>query len=308
MKKSLIALAVMISSGAAHAVEIYSDPTTTLNFSGEAEVQYYKSQTKNVDPAINIATATLNFAVSYEVNGDLTLGTALDAANIDGNDVYISANFFQAHTLSVGHQSTIFDDAGIGSDYSFGFTSYVDNLNTSGDQVIKYKYDGGEVFYTGFAYLMHSNENETDDGYDSSDYAADGNIGARLGDFEYTLFVAQSEQLDLQENNYSLEARYVYGNMVFAGTYGYTDSEQDTGPNTEIDMFGLAATWDDGGRWSYAGGWANIDNSSNTDKINDVYINASYWMTDNVNAYAEIGFTDDDTQETGYVVGMDVSW
>lgn len=96
--------------------------------------------------------------------------------------------------------------------------------------------------------------------------------------------------------------------MVFAGTYGYTDSEQDTGPNTEIDMFGLAATWDDGGRWSYAGGWANIDNSSNTDKINDVYINASYWMTDNVNAYAEIGFTDDDTQETGYVVGMDVSW
>ncbi len=305
MKKSLIALAVLSAAGSASAAEIYAMDGMTLDFSGEAEVQVIQSQTPNSDLAVDISTATLTADANYEIAEEMAAGGhyeidgAGDTANI--SDLYVYFEMSPSLTMSVGRQSTSYDDAGIGDDYAFGFSSYVDNIVTSGDQVVKYAYDGGEVFYGDVAYLMNKNSV-------SGDYQIDGKLGARLGDFDYTLFLAQSETATLTADSYTLEARYALGNFIIAGTYGATSAEQSGAADHDLSIVGLAASFDDGGRWTYAAGWANVDDDAQTDKVNDVYVNASYWITDNVNAYAEVGFSDADDQDTGYAVGMDVSF
>jgi predicted porin len=310
MNKSLIALAVLSSSTAAQAVEIYAVDSTTINLSGEMDVQYYQSQTPSDDPEISLNTATIAVKPSYEVNEHLTIGTSLGVKSSDGNaildDVAVVATIEDFHTLSIGQQSTIYDNAGIGDDYRFGFTSYIDLLDPSGDQVIKYKYDGGEVFYAGLAYSMHSNETSGD--YYSSDYVADGRIGARLGDYNYTLYAAQSKTLGLMEHNYTLEARYGLGDITLAGTYGFTDTETSTTTNNNQKLYGLAATYDGGGLFSYAAGWAATDDDSESDVVNDFYFNITYYIGEGVYAYSEVGLTDDASQDTGYVIGMDVTF
>jgi predicted porin len=305
MKKTLIALAVLGAAGSANAAEIYAMDGMTLDFSGEAEVQFIQSQTQDSDPAINVETATLTVDANYEIAEEMAAGGhyEIDGSGTTANisDLYVYFELSPELTMSVGRQSTVLDDAGIGGDYAFGFSSYIDTtkLVTSGDQVVKYTYDGGEVFYGALSYVM--NKAST-----SGDYQADGSIGARVGDFDYTLFLAQSETATLNADLYTLEARYTLGSITLAGTYGVSSSEQTAAADLDQTIVGLAASFDDGGRWTYAAGWANVDDDS-TD-VNDVYVNASYWITDNVNAYAEVGFSDDDTQDTGYVVGMDVSF
>jgi predicted porin len=310
MNKSLIALAVLSSSTAAQAVEIYAVDSTTINLSGEMDVQYYQSQSPTSDPEISTNTATITISPSYEVNEHLVLGTTLGMKNSGGNaaldDVAITATIEDYHTVSIGQQATIYDDAGIGDDYRFGFTSYIDLLDPSGDQVIKYKYDGGEVLFAGLAYSMHNNETGVD--YYSSDYVIDGKIGARLGDYSYTLYTAQSKTLGLLEHNYTLEARYGLGDITLAGTFGYTDTETSSTTDNSQKLYGLAATYDDGGRLGYAAGWASTDDESETDIVNDFYFNITYFIVNGVYAYAEVGLTDDVAEDTGYVIGMDVTF
>lgn len=307
MKKSLIALAVLSAAGSANAAEIYAMDGMTLDFSGEAEVQVIQSQTPDSDVAVNIETATLTADANYEIGEEMAAGGLYEidgkgsTANI--SKLYVYFELSPELTMSVGRQNTVLDDAGIGDDYAFGFSTYVDTAKvvTKGDQVVKYAYDGGEVFYGSLAYLMNKNSI-------SGDYQVDGKVGARMGDFDYTLFLAQSETATLTANSYTLEARYALGDFTIAGTYGASSTEQASAADRDQSIFGLAASFDDGGRWTYAAGWANVDDDAQTDKVNDVYVNATYWITDNVNAYAEVGFSDDDNQDTGYVIGMDVNF
>jgi predicted porin len=305
MKKSLIALAVLSAAGSASAAEIYAMDGMTLDFSGEAEVQIIQPQASGSDLSVNTETATLTADFNYEIAEEMAAGGhyEIDGAGGDAtiSDMYVYLEMSPSLTMSVGRQSTSYDDAGIGGEYAFGFSTYVDNIVTSGDQIVKYAYDGGEVFYGDVAYLMNKNSV-------SGDYQVDGKLGARLGDFDYTLFLAKSETATLTADSYTLEARYALGNFIIAGTYGATSAEQSNAADHDLSIVGLAASFDDGGRWTYAAGWANVDDDAETDKVNDVYVNASYWITDNVNAYAEVGFSDADDQDTGYVVGMDVSF
>jgi predicted porin len=306
MKKSLIAVALLSIVGSANAAEVYALDGLTLDIGGEAEVQLLKSQTEDSDLAVETVNGSLSADASYEIAEEFVTGGyfELDGTSSDTTemgDLYVYFTLNQSLTISYGNQSSILDDAGIGDDYAFGYTSFVVGAPTSGDQVIKYKYDNDNVFYAGLAFILNKEEV-------SGDYGIDANIGARVGDAQYTLFVAQSETSELKENDYILEGRYVYGNMAYAATYAYANAEVASADDTEINSFGLSASWDDGGRWSYAAGWANIDNSSVADAINDLYVNATFWITDEVTAYAEVGFTDEDSTDTGYAIGMDVNF
>jgi predicted porin len=305
MKKSLIAVALLSIVGSANAAEIYALDGLTLDVGGEAEVQLLKSQAEDSDLAVETSSASLSADATYDIADEFIVGGAfeLDGSSSDTqtSELYVYMTLNQSLTISYGKQASILDDAGIGDDYAFGYTTFVVGAPTSGDQVIKYKYDNGNVFYAGLAFILNKDDV-------SGDYGMDGNIGARLGDMNYTLFVAQSETTALKENDYILEGRYIYGNMGFAATYAYATAEQLSADDAEITSYGLSATWDDGGRWSYAAGWASIDNNTAADTINDVYVNTTFWITDEVTAYAEVGFTDEADTETGFALGMDVNF
>jgi len=311
MKKSVVALSLMAASGAINAAQIDALSDVELDLSGEAEIQLYKSQSKTEDLEVNLQTFTITLTPSYEVSERLKISVPMGLTENDGNieldDYYVEFEVDQAHKLSIGSQPTIFDDAGIGDDYMFGFTAFVENLDSSGDQVIKYKYDGGEVLYGGIAYLSYSNTDDTEN-HSGSDYVVDGNLGARIEDWNVALFVAHSETFKLSEDNYEFDATYTMGDLAFGGTYGYTQSEQETGDDNKVKRFCLTASLSNQGRWSYAAGWAIVDNDSNEDKVNDFYINTTYDIIENVSAYAEVGLTDSDTEETGYVLGIDLTF
>lgn len=318
MKKSVVALSLMAASGAVNAAQIDALSDVQLDLSGEADIQLYKSQSKEDDLEVNLNEFTLTVTPSYEVSERLKVAVPMGLTEEDGDieldDYYLEFELDRAHRLSIGSQSTIFDDAGIGQDYMFGFTAFVEDLDSKGEQVIKYKYDGGEVFYAGIAYLTHNNTTDAD--HNSSDYVIDGNIGARIEDWNIALFAARSESLDdpdsstlqLVEDNYELDVTYTIGDLAFGGTYGFTKSEQVSGSDNKVKRFGLTTALTNQGRWSYAAGWAIVDNDSRTDKVNDFYINTTYDIIDNIYAYAELGLTDDDNQDTGYVVGLDFTF
>lgn len=307
MKKSVVALSLMTMSSVASAAQIDALSDMQLDLSGEAEIQLYKSQTKTDDLEVNLNTFTITLTPSYEVTERLRISVPMGLTNNDGDieqdDFYVQADIDQAHHISIGRQDTVYADAGIGEDYMFGFTSYVDAMTTTGDQVIKYTYDGNEIFFAGISYLSHSNET----GYTSSDFMADGRIGARIEDFVYTLYFANTSASKLTEQNYEFDATYTIGDLSLAAMYGYTSAEQASAADKDTKTYGLTALWRDGGRMDYAVGWANIDEDG-SDKVNDFYVNATYYVIDGISLYAEVGFTDDDSQETGYVLGVDLSF
>lgn len=310
MKKSMVALSLAVLSGAANAAQIDVFSDVTIDLEGEAEIQLYNSQVKSEDLEVNLQTFTITLIPSYEVSERLRISVPMGLTKNDGDieldDFYALFEVDQAHQLSIGSQSTIFDDAGIGQDYMFGFTSFIENLDSSGDQVVKYKYDGGEVFYAGLAYQSYSNTSETN--HSSSDYVVDGKLCARIEDWNVALFMAYSETNKLITDNYELDVTYTIGDLAFGGTYGFTNREQTSGTDNQVKRFGLTTALTNQGRWSYGAGWAIVDNDSNADKVNDFYINTTYFIIDNIYAYVELGLTDDDDQETGYVLGMDFTF
>ncbi|MCE0493294.1 porin [Vibrio salinus] len=324
MKKTFISLAVAGIASSVNAAEIYSMDGVTLDLSGEVDVQYFKDQDKSVHSQWTINEANFGFDLTYEMTEDLLVGTHMDIDANDGDsdndgkddvnrgDVYGKIVIDQVHTITFGSQSTILDEAGIGDDYEFGFTSFVENADYEGDQVIKYKYDGGEMFYGGIAYL--ENRNSTSTTTFSDDYQVDGNIGARINDLELTLFLARAQEQDRDISTYDIEARYTVGDWLFAGTYGTSQTEQTDGTDRDKYTYGVTASWADGGRFEYAAGWAitdtknSIESSVKNGDINDFYANVTYSLSTEVALYAEIGLTDEDDMETGYVVGLDATF
>ncbi|MDC0609980.1 porin [Vibrio sp.] len=323
MKKTLLSLAVASIATSANAAEIYSMDGVTLDLSGEVDVQYYKAQDKSQHSQWTINEANFGFDLDYEMTESLLVGTHMDidANNSDSDDdtsdevtrgdVYGKIVYDQVHTFTFGSQATILDEAGIGDDYEFGFTSFVDNADYEGDQVIKYKYDGGEMFYGGIAYLENRNTSSTTT-Y-SDDYQVDGNLGARINDLDLTLFLARAQEQDRDISTYDFEARYTIGDWLFAGTYGLSTTEQTDGSDRDKYTYGATASWADGGRLEYAAGWAvtSTKNSLTADDngdVNDFYANVTYSLSTEVALYAEVGLTDEDEMETGYVVGLDATF
>ena len=314
MKKSLLAIAVFAAATQVNAAEMYAQDGVTIDISGEVDVQYFKTMAETKDYSTEIKDAqwrvdeaNFGFNLGFEMSEDFSMGGHfdIDANNEDDSvtrgDVYFYVDILDAHIISAGIQPTILDDAGIGEDYEFGFNAFIENLDSSGEQVIKYRYDAGNSFYAGAAYSAYKNESaDTED-----DFELDGNVGVRLGDLEATLFVAMGEHNSLNANAYIAELRYVLGDIGIAGTYSYATTETISGEDSDINAMGLTGVYRPEGRFEYAAGWAVIDNDSNENgTVNDIYINTSFYFTDAVSAYAELGLSDEDNTDVGYVIGI----
>lgn len=328
MKKTLTLLAVAGVASSVNAAEIYSMDGVTLDLSGEVDMQYYKSQAESVHSQWTINEAKFGFDLSYELTEYLLFGTHMDidANDSDNNDtdrsndgvtrgdVYGKVVIDQTHTISFGSQSTIFDESGIGDDYEFGFTAFVDDANYKGDQVIKYKYDGGEMFYGGISYLENRNSDSstsTTAPY-SDDYQVDGKLGARINDLDLRVFLLRGQFRDRDIETYDLEARYTIGDWLFAGTYGRSATQQTNGVDLDSSTYGVTASWFDGGRLEYAAGWAQVHTKNSIDDddghVNDFYANVTYSLSTEVVLYTEIGLTNEENMETGYVIGLEATF
>jgi predicted porin len=320
MKKTILAMAITgLFATTAQATNVYDMDGVKVDLFGDAEVQYVNDIAERVDDkVIRIKEANFGFDLGYDIGNGLTVGglVKFGAADDEGqntatlSDAYVGISSAEWGTLTAGKTVTIFDGAGIGSDYEFGYGDFYEQDN-SGEQVVKYQLDK-DMFYGGVAYLM-----STEADVNTNGEAWDANLGARFAGFDVAAFFGQAKVTDdpaatapadptHDVNNYVFNVKYQIADLGLAASYGVTDDESVASGEDDKNM-GVTATYQlDKAR--FAAGYAVFDVADQDKDVKNFYVNASYAFTGNVNVYAEIGGSDADNTETGYAAGMEINF
>ncbi|KDM93199.1 porin [Photobacterium galatheae] len=319
MKKTLIALSVLVAAGSANAsVNLLDQDGVIVDLSGSAEVQLYQELVKkseDKDPTIRLddGDITLNTTIPVGNNLNAVAGLSLDLSNTDlegnTNDFFVDELYagFQGEfgTLTFGRQYLISDDAGIGKDYEMGL-GQLDLGKTQGSEVAKYVYDNGQ-FYFGTSYDVNQ---------DNNGGIWDARLGARFAGLDVRGYYYTSEDVKNKDLNpaglgnevdgYNIEAEYVFGAFAFAGSYGNVDvTDGLTKASGDVDLIEVAGSYTMG-KNTFALGYVRAD--SDGDTTDDVYANVTHQLHSNVKVYAELGWADGDNTDydLGYVAGMEV--
>jgi len=315
MKKTILAASIAsLFATAAHSATIFEEDHLKIDVYGDLEVVYINSKDDEENPIIDVDDADFGFKLGCNIGEEFSVLAVLEfsAEGTDDvvlDDAYVGFESTKWGTVTVGQQVTIFDDAGIGSDYQFGLSSFFEQ-DVASTQVIKYKLDTG-TFYGGIAYLLNDTPNGEDD-----THGVDGKLGARFAGFDATVFYGEGEfdenGVEVEVTNLNFELRYSIGDIGLAAAYSTRDRETSTSDVT-TDSYGLAATYQMG-KAQFAAGWSLSDADDGSDDVNSYYVNASYAYTNSVNMYVEIGGDDgvsdttgNDT-ELGYATGIQVTF
>ncbi|WP_104399367.1 porin [Vibrio penaeicida] len=328
MKKTLVALAVMAVAGSANAgIELYNKDGVTVNMHGDMEVRYKKAKTEDAELQQEIDDADFGFDTRYAINDATQVGfywefSAIDSDKAEGKagygDAYVGFYNDQLGTLKIGKLATQLDDAGVGSDYLFGITSFVNDADFSGDEAIRYDLDKG-AFYFGLGLVQDKHDNKKL-GKDGS--YVDVKAGYRVADFDFTGFFAQANfkkettkdgavviSSGDKESLMALEARYAGIDSVNleAGYYSVKNSPE-TGDSTTDNTIALAADYTMEA-WKFAGGFSTTNfGADGVDDKNAWFVNAGYGIAPSTTVYAEVGGDNGDKSETGYGVGIKASF
>ncbi len=336
MKKTLVALSVLMAATSAQAIELYNQDGATVNMGGDIEVRYKKDVKKDSEFKQEIDDSDLNFDIRYAVNDSLSVGGYWELNDIatkdgEGGDAYVSFITSDFGTVKIGKTATQLDDAGIGSDYLFGVQSFIDTADFSGDEVIRYDIDKGQ-FYAGLA-VLQDKQNDSKIGEDGNYF--DLKLGARVADFDFSAFygiaklrgttnedeqavvagkVETSRTTTVHDEDQSIGALQVsFGGVenlnLEAGYYRTAFNSNKAGvKDTDTSTYAFAAdyTMD---KVKFAGGISSTDYSvSSKEDHKDWFINAGYTLAPNTTVYAEVGGNDKDESETGFGVGVKSSF
>jgi predicted porin len=314
MNKKILAIAISsLLATSAQAAMLYETDGTTVELYGDLEVLYLNDIAKSdSDQVIHIDDADFGFKMHYDIGNGLQVGGVMEVSGEGGNvtlgDAFVGVmgDFGELH---IGKQATIYDDAGIGSDFQFGFESFYEQDVNSGYQVVKYTIDKG-MFYGGIAYLMSTSKD-----VNTNESAIDGKIGVRVAGFDFTGFYGTADVTDVvgdtssntathKVSNYTLEARYAIDALELAVTVAGTDDDNKS--ETGI-AYGAAAVYSMD-KTTFAAGVATNDVADVDEDVMGYYVNAAYAFSGNVKAYVELGGSDADDTELGYAAGMQVTF
>ncbi|MCG9648733.1 porin [Vibrio brasiliensis] len=330
MKKTLVALSVLAAASAQAGFEIYNQDGVTVNMGGDIEVRYVKAVTKDANPAQQIHDADLDFDVRYAVSDSLQVGgfwQFTDVGQTEG-DAYVALYGDSFGSVKVGRLCTNLDDAGIGSDYVLGITSFFEDAELyCTDEVVRWDMDKGN-FYASAALAQDMNGNNSDL-QDSSTFV-DAKAGYRVADFDFTAFYGQgSTSSAIEATLWSAQVRYngIENLALAAAYYDLSGKPKAGGSKTDTDTIALAATYtidkvvlaagysmSDANSAIYSG--TDTDGNTVNQKDEDAwYVNAGYTIAPNTTIYAEVGSNDGYTEtatnsgvytknETGYAVGV----
>jgi predicted porin len=305
MKKTLLALSVLVASSAANAgIEVYNKDGASVTLAGDIEVKYVAEMTDDTTTAADetdltqyISDADFSFDVRYAVNDDLSVGGVWKFEGDQGGtvdvetktaDAYVAFYTADMGTLIVGDTVTMLDDAGVGSDQIFGISTLVDNFDVGGDELVKYTIDK-DSFYFGVAYM---------DNKKGDDDVLDFKAGFRAGDLDVTAFYGTSDSADIDIA--ILEARYALGAVnLEAGYYTVEDSN---------DTIAIAADYTID-KWTFAAGINDTDyDAASAEDFTGYFVNASYAIATSTTLYVEVAGNDKDDTDTGYGFGAEMSF
>ncbi|OOE98703.1 hypothetical protein BZG78_08550 [Salinivibrio sp. MA351] len=336
MKKTILAMAVpaLLAAGSASAsINLYDAEGVKVDASGAAEVQYIQEIGNNQDGkwrlddgdfAINTEVAVSDklsvigaMAFEFEMNdansnykdNDVAAGveTGENRSNVENDELYVGFKGDWGQ-FTAGRQYLLMDDSGITKDYELSANSFGADYEQAA-QVGKYVYDNG-TFYGAATYTDKS------DGIDDNSQAGDdvrvyeARLGYRVADVDARVYYQKADNVDRNGNDdkdaYNFEIEYAgIENVGLAASIGRTSSDIG-GIDTDTDYTSIAADYTMG-KTTFAIGYDNKDEDGKSD-VNGYYANVTYALHSNAHVYAEVGDSDEDEKDWGYVAGMEVKF
>jgi predicted porin len=310
MKKTLIALSVLVAAGSVNAATVYQNEGFSADVFGDLEVRYAQN-VADEEARIKAADYDFGFSASSQVSDDVTIfGTASfngdeNANSTDSSVVTVDNGFigFSAGevTVTAGRVVNFVDEIGVANDQTIaGLLEADTNLADKTDQVFKTVYDAGN-FYAGIAITEDSDGDNVDtDELSQVDVmagvvVAGADIRVTYVDGKY-MDGATQKDADLL----AIEAHYSIEGWDLAALY--TDSSND---KVDSDAIAVSAqyTMD---KTTVGGGYSTRDTEGKTtadQAESQWYANVSYALATNASVYAEITDTDKKGDDMGYAVG-----
>ncbi|OOE65256.1 hypothetical protein BZG25_03155 [Salinivibrio sp. ML198] len=335
MKKTILAMAVpaLLAAGSASAsINLYDAEGVKVDASGAAEVQYIQKIGNDRDGAWRLDDGDVQFDTEVTVSDKLSAIAAVDFefegadedtdtnGNVENNVLYVGLKGDWGQ-FTAGRQLLLMDDAGITKDYELSVNSFGSDY-THAQQVGKYVYDNG-TFYAAATYTDKSDgfeddslgeAEDTDKGYygGGDDIAIyEGRLGYRVADVDARVYYQKADNINRDSNDsvdtYNFEVEYAgIENVGIAASVGRKSADLE-GVDTDTDYVSIAADYTMG-KTTYAIGFDNQDVDGQQDDVNGYYANVTYALHSNAKVYAEVGDSDGDEQDWGYVAGMEVKF
>jgi len=319
MKKTLLALSVLAAGTANAGVNLYDQDGVLVDLSAAAEVQYIQEYTPKSDSKIKLDDGDLalntTIAVTDQMNTVAGIAFKFEDQEVKNDELWVGFGG-DFGTLTFGRQLLISDDAGIGKDIELGGEG-LDFVTTEGDQTIKYVFDNGQ-FYAGVSALLK----ETGAAADETTIV-DGRLGARFGDLDARVYLYSGDDVATGDTlvqftdfkgkavdveGFNLEGEYNMGAISLAASFGqleYKDPASSAKIDADVALLAGSYTMD---KTTFALGYTYLDAElgSKSEDANTFYANVTQQLHSNVKVYGEIGTTDVDDSEFGYLAGMEV--
>ncbi|OOF32374.1 porin [Salinivibrio proteolyticus] len=333
MKKTILAMAVpaLLAAGSASAsINLYDADGVKVDLSGAAEVQYFQDvgndkdgmwRLDDGDLAVNTEVAvspemSVLAGMSFEFESEEALTENPTNGNVENKELFVGFKSDSFGQITFGRQYLISDDIGITKDYELSKVSFGVEETSHGDQVAKYIYDNGTLY--GGVSTYQKSDGEDDGTAELS--VVDARLGYRVADFDVRGYYYKADDGSVKIGNattatavdvtgYQFEVEYAgIENVSLAASYGNVQADAIGGANDVIntDAFSLAADYTMGNT-TFAAGWDRQDPEKG-DNVNGYYANVTYALHSNAKVYAEIGDTNADNADLGYVAGMEVKF
>ncbi|OOE55680.1 porin [Salinivibrio kushneri] len=256
--------------------------------------------------------------------------------NVENDSLYVGLKGDWGQ-FTVGRQLLLMDDAGITKDYELSKNLFT-GTETHAQQVGKYVYDNG-TFYGAATYTDKSDGFEDDsaeavkDGYGAGDDTRiyEARLGYRVADVDARVYYQRVDNIgrnndsagnvisdEVNQDAYNFEIEYTgIENVGIAASIGRisTDTfDEDNNGNIsssvvdqETDYMSIAADYTMG-KTTFAVGYDNKDEDGESSDVNGYYANVTYALHSNAKVYAEVGDSDGENEDFGYVAGMEVKF
>jgi hypothetical protein len=308
MKKTLIALSVLVAAGSVNAATVYENDGVAVTVYGDSQVSYTQAMGSDNDAQFAIGDADFGFTASNAIDDNYTVFTKIEFDGEDATESTHSVNLDDLYigvkgnglTVQVGKQVTYVDDLGISNDFNFGLSTAEDaaGLIASGDQVVKVQYDA-DAFSVGMTTATQSDGDDTTEEASQIALYAGFSAGSVAIDAYYADESGATSATD--GSVFGVEATFGMDNVSVTAIY--TSAEMG---NTDYDAMGANINYSMD-KTAFNFGAVTLEAGS-ADDVLTWYGNVNYAIATNATVYVELSDSDADNVDMGYAVGAVMSF
>ncbi|WCE30692.1 porin [Vibrio sp. SCSIO 43137] len=201
MKKTLIALSVLVAAGSVNAATIYENEGSSISVSGEVKATYWNKEIKagaaKTKSSELVSKGTLQFDIAHEINADVKALAGFEYDFSSGNDangddvwVGLQGDFGTVKIGETGNPFGVLENVDIGSEAENVALSG-DNAEESKGQGIRYSNDFGPVAVSA-AYFFTTDDETNGSGTDSDKTKGTTSLSAEYSHDMFTVAAAYS--------------------------------------------------------------------------------------------------------------------